>query len=90
LYAVLAGAGCSHGVPSIPNGIIKVLPNKWKMVANLSNFQMNNPVANPNPLDFEPDGTWYSMLSLGNDLYPVEPNHGEIDKIDLNVIFRGW
>jgi len=54
------------------------------MVANLSNFQMNNPVANPNPLDFEPDGTWYSMLSLGNDLYAVEPNHGEIDKIDLN------
>jgi len=28
LYAVLAGGGCSHGVPSIPNGIIKVLPNK--------------------------------------------------------------
>ena len=24
LYALLAGAGCSHGVLSIPNGIIRV------------------------------------------------------------------
>jgi hypothetical protein len=24
LYAVLAGAGCSHGVPDIPNGVIKI------------------------------------------------------------------
>src|SRR5579875_565477 len=47
LYGVLAGAGCSHGVPSIPNGIIKVLPNKqWTLLANLSQFQMSHPVAN--------------------------------------------
>src|SRR5258708_3027732 len=24
MYAVLAGAGCSHGVPSIPNGVIRI------------------------------------------------------------------
>jgi hypothetical protein len=83
LYGVLAGAGCSHGVPSIPNGVIRVLPNeKWNMIADLSIFQMNNPVVNPQPADFEPDGTWYSMFSLGNELYAMEPNHGEIDKID--------
>jgi hypothetical protein len=83
LYGVLAGAGCSHGVPAIPNGVVKVLPNeKWELIANLSNFQMNNPVANPNPPDFEPDGTWFSMFSSGNELYAMEPNHGEIDKID--------
>lgn len=84
LYGILAGAGCSHGVPSIPNGVVKVLPGKkWQMIANLSNFQMNNPVAHPEPDDFEPDGTWYSMQAMGGELFAIEPNHGEIDKIDL-------
>jgi hypothetical protein len=82
LYAVLAGAGCSHGVPNIPNGVIRVFPNSsWTLIANLSRFQMNHPVANPNPDDFEPDGTWYSMIAVDGDLYAVEPNHGELDKI---------
>jgi len=82
LYAVLAGAGCSHGVPNIPNGVIRVSPNSsWALIANLSKFIMNHPVANPNPGDFEPDGTWYSMIAVDGDLYTVEPNHGELDKI---------
>jgi hypothetical protein len=82
LYAVLAGAGCSHGVPSVPNGVIRVNANSsWSLIANLSRFQKNHPVANPNPDDFEPDGTWYSMIAVGGDLYAVEPNHGELDKI---------
>ena len=42
---------------------------------------MNHPVANPNPPDFEPDRTWYSMIAVDGDLYAVEPNHGELDKI---------
>lgn len=83
LYAVLAGAGCSHGVPDIPNGIIKVLPGQqWSMVANLSAFLQSHPVADPSPADFEPDGTYYSMQTVGDDLYAVEANHGEIDNID--------
>src|SRR5437016_1423780 len=82
LYAVLAGAGCSHGVPNIPNGVIRVHANSsWSLIANLSRFNMNHPVANPNPGDFEPDGTWYSMIAVDGDLYAVEPNHGELDKI---------
>ncbi|MGH8327995.1 MAG: hypothetical protein ACRET2_14670, partial [Steroidobacteraceae bacterium] len=37
LYAILAGAGCSHGVPSIPNGVIRINPDRtWTMIANLS------------------------------------------------------
>ena len=82
LYAVLGGAGCSHGVPAVPNGVIRVHANSsWGLIANLSRFLMNHPVANPNPDDFEPDGTWYSMIAVGGDLYAVEPNHGELDKI---------
>ncbi|MGH8201125.1 MAG: ScyD/ScyE family protein [Steroidobacteraceae bacterium] len=85
LYAIFAGAGCSHGVPSIPNGVIRINRNRsWTMVANLSAFLQAHPVANPtDPItgDFEPDGTWYSMIAVHGDLYGVEPNHGELDKI---------
>jgi hypothetical protein len=45
---------------------------------------MNHPVANPEEDDFEPDGTWYSMINVNGDLYAVEPNHGELDKISTN------
>jgi hypothetical protein len=83
LYAVLAGAGCSHGVPSRPNELVRVdrATHTWAPIADLSAFQQANPVKNPNPGDFEPDGTWYSMIALRGALYAVEPNHGEIDKI---------
>jgi hypothetical protein len=81
LYGVLAGAGCTHGVASVPNAVIKVHSDKsWEVFANLSEYQMSHPVANP-PADFEPDGTWYSLIAVGDDLYAVEPNHGELVKI---------
>jgi hypothetical protein len=83
LYAILAGAGCSHGVPGVPNAVIKVEENgSWSVLSDLSAFQMAHHVANPNADDFEPDGTWYSMIRVGGDLFAVEPNHGELDKID--------
>lgn len=82
LYAVLAGAGCSHGVPSVPNAVIKVgAGGTWTIVANLSAFQATHPVAHPEPSDFEPDGEWYSMVSARGKLYAVEPNHGELVRI---------
>jgi hypothetical protein len=82
LYAIFAGAGCSHGVPNIPNAVIKIKPDRsWKILANLSEYLMSHPVKNPEPDDFEPDGTWWSMINYGGNLYAVEPNHGELDKI---------
>jgi hypothetical protein len=82
LYALLAGAGCSHGVPDVPNGVIKVGKHgTWKLIADLSAFQAAHPVANPDPEDFEPDGTWYSMISIGGALYPMDSNHGELDRV---------
>jgi len=82
LYALLAGAGCSHGVPDVPNGIIRVSTDgTWSLIADLSAFQKANPVEHPEPDDFEPDGTWYSMVAVRGDLYAVEPNHGELDRI---------
>jgi hypothetical protein len=82
LYAITAGWGCSHGLLHTNNVVFKVLPGgKWKVVADLSDFQKRHPVANPNPGDFEPDGTWYSMISLRGKLFAIEPNHGELDEI---------
>jgi hypothetical protein len=80
LYALLSGAGCAHGVPTVPNGVIMVGHHgKWKLIANLSAFQKAHPVAHPDPEDFDPDGTWYSMIAIGRALYPMDSNHGELD-----------
>jgi len=58
-----------------------VTSGTWSQVADLSAWSLNNPVANPEESDFEPDGTWYSMIAVRGALYAVEPNHGEIVKV---------
>jgi len=89
LYGLLSSAGCSHGVPDYPNGVFKVNKNKtWTLINDLSAFYKNNPVKNPNPHDFEADGTPYSMINLGDHLYSIEPNHGELDEMSLNGNIR--
>lgn len=82
LYGLLAGAGCSHGLIGTVNGIVRVNANgTTTLIADLSAFVMAHPVANPEPDDFEPDGTWYSMVAVRGSLYAVEPNHGEVDRV---------
>ncbi len=82
LYGLLAGAGCSHGVPTVPNGVFRVGPgNSWTVIANLSAFLASHPPASPDDDDFEPDGTWYSMAAAGHALYPMDSNHGELDRV---------
>lgn len=89
LYAITAGSGCSHGLEGTDNGIFKVNSNgTWTMVADLSAFQKAHPVADPEPDDFEPDGTWYSMVAVRGALYAVEPNHGELDVISTDGTIR--
>lgn len=80
MYAILAGSGCSHAVPNVPNAVIRIhSDNTWNIVADYSQFLMDNPVEFPNAGDFEPDGTPYSMIHVGQNLYIIEPNHGELD-----------
>lgn len=82
LYAITAGSGCSHGLAGTDNGVFRVNSDgTWTLIADLSIFLKSHPVAHPNPPDFEPDGTWYSMVAVRGKLYAVEPNHGEIDVI---------
>ncbi|MGH2563676.1 MAG: ScyD/ScyE family protein, partial [Ginsengibacter sp.] len=66
MYALLGGAGCSHGVPSVPNAVIKVSNNgAWSVVSNLSEYTMTHETAHPEPHGgAEPDGTPYSMINV--------------------------
>jgi hypothetical protein len=84
LYALISGAGCSHGLAGTVNGIMKVDTTAGTAApfADLSTFVQGNPVVNPSSDDFEPDGTFYNLVAVGNKLYTTEPNHGEIDEID--------
>ena len=82
LFALIAGAGCSHGLQGTSNEIVRVHGDgSISTVANLSAFLAAHPVKNPDKADFEPDGTWYSFVTAGRDFYAVEPNHQELDKI---------
>lgn len=82
LYGLVTGGGCSHGVPSIPNGIVKVNPNgSWSQFSDLSAFWKANPPADPEPGDFEPDGSWYNMIAVDGKLYVVEANGGLLVKV---------
>jgi glucose/arabinose dehydrogenase len=80
LYALIAGGGCSHGNPDLPNGIVKVDRNtgKWTYITDLSTFYMEHPAAYSDASDFEPDGVPYSMIAHDGRLFAVEPNHGTI------------
>src|SRR6202046_247844 len=85
LYALTAGGGCSHGNPNFPNSVLRVniQHHSFEMVANLSRFFKQHPVAHPNAGDFEPDGVPYSLKAFHGDLVVIEPNHGRLLRINL-------
>jgi hypothetical protein len=85
LEALIAGAGCSHGNPNTFNSLVRVNSNgSTTRLANLSAFLASHPVANPDPSDEEPDGTWFSMFAVGHRVFAVEPNHQELVRIRQN------
>lgn len=78
LYALLE-AGCSHGHMNDPSAIVRVGNDGSRVrVLDLSTWIKSHPTANPEPDDFEPDGSWYSMTAQGNTLYLVEANQGNL------------
>jgi hypothetical protein len=74
-YALISGAGCSHGVASRDNAIVRMTSTGPVLVANLSAWLKTHPGSQLGP-DVETDGTWYSMVAFNGALYVVEPNHG--------------
>jgi hypothetical protein len=83
LFALLAGAGCSHGHAD-PNAILRVREDgSTEMLADLSDHLRSNPDSkNPADGDYEPDGTWYSLVSAFGAFYAVEPNRGVFVRVD--------
>jgi hypothetical protein len=82
LYGLEAGAGCSHGIAGTTNALFRVNSNgTTTQIADLSAFIKAHPVAFPDHDDFEPDGTWYSMVAVRGDFYVTEPNHQEVDRV---------
>lgn len=79
---VLLYAGCGHGVPSVPTGIVKInSSSSFSVVADLGAYRMSHPVVNPPTDDFDPQGTFHSMISVGNALYSLDANQGELVKV---------
>ena len=89
MYFVLAGGGCSHGVPDIPNLVGRVNDDlggfggthSWTEVADLSAFARAQLLPAGTLDDEEPDGTFYSMIAVRGNLYTVEPNRGMVIKV---------
>ena len=82
LYALIAGAGCSHGLAGTYNSIDRISTRGYVTpIVNLSQFIKSHPTAHESPADFEPDGAWYSLATAGDALLAVEANHGEVDVV---------
>lgn len=82
LYALTQAGGCSHGNPDAPQAVLKVNDDgTTSVVADLGAFYQANPVAEPNPADFEPDGDPYDMVAYDGALWVVEANHGSLEKV---------
>lgn len=82
LYALL-WAGCSHGVPEFPNGIVRINSNgTHTVIADIGAWQVTHPAANT-AADFEPEGNPFTMIVVNNDFYVVEANQGQLLKATL-------
>lgn len=79
LYALLAGGGCSHGNPDLPNGIVRVNTDTghWSYITDLTAFYQQHPAAYVAG-DFDTAGVPYGMLAHHGRLFVAEANHGLI------------
>jgi hypothetical protein len=85
LYALTAGAGCSHGLKGTVNALLKINPEGTPtQIADLSSFLLAHPAFAIDYSDFEPDGDFYSMVVVESTFYVVEANHAELDKVTLD------
>jgi hypothetical protein len=84
LYGLETGAGCSHGLAGTANTLFRVNSDGTiTPIADLSSFMAANPIANPDPSDFEPDGSWYGFVAVHGVFYATEANSQQIVRISL-------
>jgi hypothetical protein len=64
-----------------PASILRVHPNgSWDVIADLSTYLAAHPTA-VLPGDLDPAGTWYSLVTAKGNLYALNPNQGNLEKI---------
>lgn len=86
LYALLF-AGCGHGVPTVPTSVVKMNSDgTFTVIADLGAWLVAHPAAHPPTDDFDAEGAWYNMISVGNDLYVVDANHGVVVKVTTDGV----
>ncbi len=79
LYALIGGAGCSHGLKDTNNGVVRVNDDgSTTQIANLSAFFKANPTKS---FAGEWDGNPFSMVEASGKLYVVNPNHGGVEEV---------
>lgn len=90
LYVLDSAGGCSRGLGDTPAGVYRAnADGTWAMVANFSAYLPKNQTVRPSgPADWEPDGSVYSMNALGEKLYVVEANHGQLSEVSLDGSIR--
>lgn len=80
LYALVSGAGPSHGLAGTANGVFRVNGDgSIKQISDLGAFWRAHPPAVEDPEDVEPDGTPFGMIDVDGRLLVVEPHGGTID-----------
>ncbi len=85
LYILVAGGGVAHGNPRVPNGVYRLDSEAGiELVAGLSGWHRANPAAAASPLDYDPDGQPTSMTVVGEELWVVETNGGQILRIAVD------
>jgi len=86
LYALFDGGGCVRGHPDFPPSVIRIDRDTGRptIVADLLAYTVSHPVANPDPDDYEPEGSWWNLIAVGDELYTVNPNLGDFVRVSLN------
>ena len=86
IYVLVSGGGAGHGNPDYPAGIYNVTSGTPELLADLSTWLRENPVAEPPAQMSDPDGAWYSMATdeTGSALWVVETNGEQVVRVDLD------
>lgn len=83
LYA-LAGGGDS-GSGQTPNGVYRVeVDGQTTLVADISAFIKADPIPQPHPPDYDPDGVPYALIAHGDGFLVSEGNGGELLRATLD------
>ena len=85
LYVVQGATGPLDQMnPETPNGVYRVDPGgKLTLIADLTTWLNNNPVANPPP-DRNPLGEPFRILPDNGFFWVVDSNSGEVDRVGLD------